>query len=490
MKKTFNAIVIGIILALSIIFVVQLIWLYRFYRSIEIETEKTILTILEDTDWEEIVDRTEKERMKNKEDKSSVSLDFNYSNNDETDEAETNDKDSIDNNNDFENTKELLSLFGSMKQNILAAMHQAVDPVIPPDLHVLDSIASQLLQKKDLKVNLVFTEYYKLGSDSLLSSSLPEISEKEKNLLHCISYSTVLPEKLTKTVEGEKVAHDNNDNYEYRFYFEPLYTAILYQMGGILITTLLILVILIFAFWYLLRTVFAMKTLEEIKDDFTNNMTHELKTPIAVAYSATDVLLNYNKDNNTIKTEKYLNICKEQLDRLTQLVENILSLNLERRKTLVMDKSLFQLKPIVQTIAEQHKLKYKKPLNITIDIEPTELTVTADKTHLTNIISNLIDNAAKYSGEWCKINIFAEKQKNNMILIRIQDNGMGIPSDKLDYIFDKFYRVPTGNVHNRKGYGLGLFYVKTIVEKHGGKISVNSKLNKGTEFSILIPQDE
>lgn len=493
MKRTFKIIVVSIISTLSIIFVIQLGWLYNFYKTIEAETNQTILSALEDADMEEIIMRLEahekKKESKNGTDKSEVSLSFNMSNDEpiESDDEEYIERDD----NKHEDLHEMLNALVALKQGMLVAMHQAIDTIIAPDLPVLDSILMQGLHNKGINVKLASIEYRKLGSDSVLSSSSsnPEILLSERDNLVCFPYSIMLSDKLTMKAKEDKISLEYEDNYEYRFYFEPLFTAILRQMGGILITTFLILLILIFAFWYLLRTVLAMKTLEELKDDFTNNMTHELKTPIAVAYSATDVLLNYNKDNNPIKTEKYLNICKDQLERLTQLVESILSLNMERRKSLVMNKSLFELKPVIESIVEQHKLKYKKLITVAIDIQPNDLLVLADKAHFTNVLSNLVDNAVKYSEESCNINIFAGKTKND-ILINIKDNGMGIPSDKIGQIFDKFYRVPSGNIHNRKGYGLGLFYVKTIIDKHNGKIYVSSKLNKGTEFSIIIPIDE
>lgn len=239
----------------------------------------------------------------------------------------------------------------------------------------------------------------------------------------------------------------------YRLTMEPVDRLILKQMGGILATSLVILLILGFTFGYLVRTILRQKTLEEMKSDFTNNITHELKTPIAVAYAANDALLHFGLAEDRQQREKYLGIC---------------------------------LKTLFPTLIEQHRLKAEKPVEVTLDIEPEELVLTADRIHLSNILSNLMDNAIKYSPEKAEIGIRCRKTESGQVEIAVSDHGTGIPADKLPHVFDKFYRVPTGNVHNTKGYGLGLFYVKTMTEKHNGNVSVKSEPGKGSTFTIRI----
>ena len=227
------------------------------------------------------------------------------------------------------------------------------------------------------------------------------------------------------------------------------------------------------------------KTLDEMKSDFTNNITHELKTPIAVAYAANDALLNFNQAEEKSKRDQYLRISQEQLQRLSGLVEQILSMGMERRKTFRLHPEEINLKELITPLMEQHQLKADKPVHIELDIKPETLVIVADRTHFSNIISNLIDNAVKYSKEEAELSISC-RQTGGTVTISVTDRGIGIPLDKQKHIFDKFYRVPTGNLHNIKGYGLGLFYVKSMVEKHGGTITVKSEPDKGSTFTITL----
>ena len=271
----------------------------------------------------------------------------------------------------------------------------------------------------------------------------------------------------------------------YQLVFEPVDSLVWKHMTGILATSFIILLILGFSFWFLIRTLLRQKTLEEIKSDFTNNITHELKTPIAVAYAANDALLNFNQAEEKTKRDQYLRICQEQLQRLSSLVEQILSMSMERRKTFRLHPEEVNLKELIVSLVEQHQLKADKPAQITLEIEPETPTIVVDRTHFSNIISNLIDNAVKYSKERADITIRC-RQTEQTVTISIADRGIGIPLDKQKHIFDKFYRVPTGNLHNVKGYGLGLFYVKSMVEKHGGTITVKSEPGKGSIFTITL----
>lgn len=224
-----------------------------------------------------------------------------------------------------------------------------------------------------------------------------------------------------------------------------------------------------------------MRSIEEMKDDLTNNMTHELKTPIAIAYSANDTLLNCSSHNNPEKRERYLRMALEQLTRLSELVEQILAMSMERRKTLVLDREKIVLKPFIEEIAEAQRLRAPKPTVIYVDVVPTTLEVCADPTHLGNVINNLIDNAIKYSRGSVEINIRADRGS-----ISVTDNGIGIPAKSLPLIFNKFYRVPTGNRQDVRGYGIGLYYVRGIVEKMGWSISAASAPGKGSTFTIKM----
>jgi len=231
------------------------------------------------------------------------------------------------------------------------------------------------------------------------------------------------------------------------------------------------------------------KTVDEMKSDFTNNITHELKTPIAITYAATDALLNFNIIDNKNKREKYLCICLEQLQRLSGLVEQILSMSMEQRKTFRLNPEIIQIKELADNLIEQHKIKADKPVCFTLSVEPEELTIKADRVHTYNILSNLLDNAVKYSPDKADVSISIENEGNELS-VKVKDKGIGIAPEKQTHIFDKFYRVPTGNLHDVKGFGLGLFYVRTLTEKMGGSIEVKSALGKGSTFIFKLPHHE
>lgn len=238
------------------------------------------------------------------------------------------------------------------------------------------------------------------------------------------------------------------------------------------------------AFWYLFHTVSKLRTIEEMKDDFVSNMTHELKTPLAVAYSANDALLNYDTGNDAVKREQYLRIANRQLKLLRELVENILALSMERRKTMKLKMESIQLSPFIEDIAEAQRMRSDKVITINVETHG-DVTVLADRTHLSNILGNLIDNAIKYSGD--EVNILIKCDASGICVV---DNGIGIPAKALPYLFNKFYRVPRGNLMDVRGYGIGLYYVKSILDRMGWKISVKSIVNEGSEFIIRFSGNE
>ncbi len=279
------------------------------------------------------------------------------------------------------------------------------------------------------------------------------------------------------------VINPNEDVY-YKTYITPLTRHILSQMMGVIVTIFLLMLAFTAAFWYLFRTVSRLRTIEEMKDDFVSNMTHELKTPISIAYSANDALLNYDTSNDPEKKEAYLTIAIKQLKRLGELVENILAMSMERRKTMTLKPEKIDLPELVDEIAEAQRMRDDKDISIEVQSEGA-IAVTADKSHLSNVLNNLIDNAIKYSGESVAINICI-----NAGGIVVADNGIGIPAKSLPYVFDKFYRVPHGNRQDVRGYGIGLYYVKQVLEKMGWSISVNSQEGHGSVFTIKFDSHE
>ena len=271
----------------------------------------------------------------------------------------------------------------------------------------------------------------------------------------------------------------------YELYCEPMTIPILRGMGGVLLMSAGILLILAIVFFLMMRALRKLRELDEMKSDFTSNMTHELKTPIAVAYAANDAMLVYGLDKNPEKREEYLKVTRESLEKLNGMVEQILSMSMENRDRLSLRIESTVLPPLLESVAAQARLSAGKPCEITVCVDPENLTADIDASLMSSVIATLLDNAVKYSGDSAEIRISAE-EKDGHVRISVRDNGIGIAPDKQAHIFEKFYRVPTGDVHDVKGYGIGLFFAKTIVEKHGGHISVESELGKGSTFTIEL----
>lgn len=318
----------------------------------------------------------------------------------------------------------------------------------------------------------------------------PDISKLEEAFRRDLGFSGYFPEEVYIVAPGGTLEYSSdlweltyqiNDDIVYYAYISPLTKNILGEMSGVIATSALIAILLTFGFWYLLHVIRRLRTIEEMKDDFTNNMTHELKTPIAIAYAANDSLLQFPDPNDVERTEKYLTAALEQLSKLAGLVESILAMSMERRKHLTMTKEKINLKNFLTSIIEQQKLKADKPCDISLDCSE-DVIAEADPTHFSNVIGNLIDNSIKYSGDSVNIHIKADATG-----LSVSDNGFGIPEKSLPDIWSKFYRVP-GSHSEVRGYGIGLFYVKSIIDKHAWSIDVESKQGKGSTFIIKFHQ--
>ncbi|MDE6560622.1 MAG: HAMP domain-containing histidine kinase [Muribaculaceae bacterium] len=303
------------------------------------------------------------------------------------------------------------------------------------------------------------------------------------------SFAAILPfDSVPATQESmwktELRTTPNARTIRYEVYVSPLQGKVLSRMWGIIIPFTLIIVVFSFLSLYLLRIIKRLRTLDQMKDDFTHNMTHELKTPVAVAYSAADSMLRYYDQSDESRNRRLLNIIMQRLSHLSGMIENILSMSMERFNSIHLNVESVKLKPFIEEISGLIELKAGKPVNIEIDI-PDDFAVNADSLHLGNMISNLLDNAVKYSGDSVSIKISA----NNCSLV-ITDNGIGISKEDLPYIFDKFFRVSSGDRYEVGGYGLGLYYVKQITKLHGWTIMAESNLGEGTIFKIRLKEDE
>jgi signal transduction histidine kinase len=265
----------------------------------------------------------------------------------------------------------------------------------------------------------------------------------------------------------------------------PQYTVIRGMLITLLLSALLILFTM-FSFYYIIRIINQQKALGELKDDFINNMTHELKTPIATITVAIEGLQKFNALNDPEKVQRYLQTSRNELSRLNELVSKVLDVATFESDKITLVKEKIQIDDLMNELMTAQKSKADKTVNITYHNQNNIGYIVADKLHFSNVILNILDNAVKYAGEPVNITV-SLRSINGMIELLITDNGMGIPPAHVNRVFEKFYRVPTGNVHNVKGTGLGLSYVKYIVEAHSGTVTVKSEINKGSEFTVSIP---
>ncbi|WP_458408795.1 sensor histidine kinase [Bacteroides congonensis] len=504
MKLPLKHIVILVICSLAGIFVYQAYWLTGLYRTMKQDMENTIRDAMRTSDFNEIVLRVNELQKDNVEHGSvTVSAGYGADGNSLVTSQTISYTDSTYKDTLHSRTETIADTIrtdtGSDEARAVASSESGLDVLLKKQdslKELLLSIQQGIHAGVDTYIDINLQRY-----DSLLNNVLKEheleiphhtlLIHTGRNADSTVMYIDTVgmagDSSYIPTPRAIRYDYDFNmsRSQRYQLVFEPVDSLVWKHMTGILATSFIILLILGFSFWFLIRTLLRQKTLEEIKSDFTNNITHELKTPIAVAYAANDALLNFNQAEEKTKRDQYLRICQEQLQRLSSLVEQILSMSMERRKTFRLHPEDVNLKELIVSLVEQHQLKADKPVQITLEIEPETLTIVVDRTHFSNIISNLIDNAMKYSKERADITIRC-RQTEQTVTISIADRGIGIPLDKQKHIFDKFYRVPTGNLHNVKGYGLGLFYVKSMVEKHGGTITVKSEPGKGSIFTITL----
>jgi two-component system, OmpR family, phosphate regulon sensor histidine kinase PhoR len=251
--------------------------------------------------------------------------------------------------------------------------------------------------------------------------------------------------------------------------------------------------LLLFLGWlgYIIFIVFKQKRLQEVQRDFVNNMTHEFKTPLSTIQIASEVLKNPKIVNNPERLLNYATIIGNESAHLTTQVERVLQMASTERGTLILKKSEFNINELVTEIIGKYKpLLRSRGGDLNYENEEPNTNIIADRLHIRNLISNLIDNATKYcdSERPPQIDINIVANANNQLEMKVKDNGIGIPEQHVKNIFDKFFRVPTGNIHNVKGFGLGLSYVKLIAKKHGGDVFCTSVLGKGSEFTIFIPK--
>lgn len=328
-------------------------------------------------------------------------------------------------------------------------------------------------------------DYNKL--DSLLLNQL-KIRELDINysLFHkkndSVFYKSNNETKQNSCISNASSSYLKKDESLYIMYPSPIRQAAKRGFVGILLSISFSLII-IFSLFYLLYIIRKQKQLDVIKNDLIGNITHEFKTPITTATAALEAIQKFNFSDDKDKTNQYISISKDSMNKLYAMVEKLLETATLDSKNLTLSKEPINIVSLLKKI--YHNTLISNDKRITLNIENEELIISADYFHIENAIANVLDNAIKYGGD--KIDITLTK-KDKTIEIWITDNGGNIDKQHRDKIFDKFYRIPKGNTHNVKGFGLGLFYTKEIFEKHGGKINLIAN-NKTTTFKMELPDE-
>jgi two-component system, OmpR family, phosphate regulon sensor histidine kinase PhoR len=276
----------------------------------------------------------------------------------------------------------------------------------------------------------------------------------------------------------------------YRAYFENISPMLLAKISPQIMFSVLLTVLTITAFLFMYRSIQTQEKLMQLKNDLISNITHELKTPVATVSVALEALKNFKALDSPERTQEYLAIAQNELGRLSLITDKILRTAVFEQNGIELKTEPVALDKIIQHVLTSFTLVFEKQqAQVDFIKEEMDYSINGNNEHLTNVIYNLLDNALKYSGQGCQITVRLKKLNSEIQLI-VNDNGIGISTEYHEKVFDKFFRVPTGNVHNAKGYGLGLSYVASVIKSHGGTITVNSEPGKGSIFSITLPLPE
>jgi len=333
----------------------------------------------------------------------------------------------------------------------------------------LEYVLDGAFQVQSLKENYEYG-IFDCSSDEMVRGKLVESNDPSR---------APLAEPLPKHNESDFI-------YYFGVRFPEKKVNILTNMWIVVMFSALMLITVAF-FIYSMFIILRQKQLSELQRDFINNMTHEFKTPISTINISTDVFLQNEKIKEDVRLNRYAGIIKEQVLRLNTQVEKVLQLAKIERDSIELTQETLDLADLIRSISPSIELKVNEKKGLLhLDLNAAQSMVRADRIHLTNILHNLVDNAVKYTKGVPDIRI-GLKNEGRHLLLSVKDNGMGIPKEHQKRVFDKFYRVPTGNVHNVKGFGLGLYYVKSMCQAHRWKIGLVSEPGQGTRITITMP---
>ncbi len=336
----------------------------------------------------------------------------------------------------------------------------------------IDSLLAVELLNSGINLNY----NYRIGSVQADSVIFSTASQKATQFLPQNTYKTPLFSKDMVRDGGYLMVnfpHKNN--------------VILSNMGSILFSSAGLLLILAASFIYTISSILRQKKISEMKTDFINNMTHEFKTPVATIMIASEALKDPEINDNIARVNKLAGIIYDENVRLGNHIERVLNIAKIDKEDIKLERFPQQVNDLISAVVDSMELQLqKKDTEIALHLDAKEATIMGDELHLSNVIYNLVDNANKYSKDSAKISI-STANESRYLVIKIKDNGIGMNKEQLKKIFEQFYRIPTGNLHDVKGFGLGLSYVNTIVKKMKGTIHVKSEKDKGSEFEIKFP---
>lgn len=330
--------------------------------------------------------------------------------------------------------------------------------------------ADLLKANRNLPFKILFTEY-----------------KDSASRVHMLTGTSVVADSGNGLLTGP-VFLGFNTPYSYQAAFGDTTSYILGKMQMQIGGSILLLLLVTLSFIIMYRNMLAQQRLTAIKNDFISNITHELKTPIATVGVAIEALRNFNAMESPERTREYLDISAAELQRLSLLVDKVLKLSMFEKQQLELNKEPFDLKELLNETLNVMRLQFDKhKAVVNVSVEEGNYMLEADKLHITSVIYNLLDNALKYSPVKPQIDVKLSLVNKDRVQLIVQDNGMGIAAQHHSRIFEKFYRVPTGNKHNIKGYGLGLSYVAEVVKSHHGSIDLQSEIGIGSTFIIELP---
>lgn len=360
-------------------------------------------------------------------------------------------------------SSEVLPIKQPTSNYFVVSMNDTLHPFL------LESLLKKEFQERNINVNFEYG-IYDCFTDSIVFGRYVMMGDSSE-----IKKSSNTPPPVWK-----------GDNHYFGVYFPDKNSYILSQLGIWVFSSVILLVVIIF-FGYTLGVILRQKKLSEMKNDFINNMTHEFKTPISTISVSSEMLMREEIGNSSDKRARYSRIIMDETNRLKNMVEKVLQMADIDAGKIKLNKTQVDLHSVIRnTVENMEVVIHEKGGAITYDLKAENSIISGDKVHLTNIIYNLLDNAIKYTADAPVISI-STRNTDRGIVLSFQDNGIGISKEIQKNIFSKFYRVPTGDIHNVKGFGLGLFYVKTIIDAHHGIIKLESETGKGSRFNVYLP---